>query len=86
MAKSPLVSNTENPVTSSRIKYAHTPAHAHTRLTHVEMLSNQNTSSRWKRRRDPRSGVSPCPVRRRSGDRGGGGGAVGRPENATFCL
>nr|XP_014127383.1 uncharacterized protein LOC106629801 [Zonotrichia albicollis] len=29
MAKSPLVLNTENPVTSSRIKYAHTPAHTH---------------------------------------------------------
>lgn len=85
MAKSPLVLNTENPVTSSRIKCART----HTGLTHVERLSNQNTSPRTagEKAAGPRgAGAAPCPVRPHSGDRGGGGGAAGRPQNATFCL
>lgn len=81
MANSPLGLNTENPVTSSRIKYTHTHIE---RLPHVETLSNQNTRPphpRRKGRRGPRAGAFLClrPPAQRGLD-------VGQPENAPFCL
>lgn len=91
MAKSSLVLNTENPVTSSRIKYAHTPAQTHMHTQGLPTWKRFLTKTQVpatpveKAAGLPRPGLPHAPSAG-GGDRCGGGGAVGRPENATFCL
>lgn len=91
MAKSPLVLNTENPITSSRIKYAHTSAHTHkhTRLTHVETLSNQNTSPRiagGKGGGTPAPGLPRAPSAREAGTAAGAGAPWDDPKMQRFIF
>lgn len=91
MAKSPLVLNTENPITSSRIKYAHTSAHTHThtRLTHVETLSNQNTSPRiagGKGGGTPAPGLPRAPSARAAGTAAGAGAPWDDPKMQRFIF
>lgn len=91
MANSPPGLSTENPVTSSRIKYARAHTHTHRvaeRFPHVETLSNQNTGPRTGGRKGggtPAPGLSCACVLRRSGDprRGRGRGRGGTARKRT---
>lgn len=82
MANSPLRLNTENPVTSSRIKYTHARTHTHTEASPRGNAFKSKHRTPY-RRRDPHAGAF---LRLRPLAQRGPGPEVGRPETALFCL
>lgn len=89
MANSPLGLNTENPVTSSRIKYTHRQTRTQRGFPTWKRFQTKTQDPAPPAERAagrPRRGSPVPPSRSAAGTRGGGGGEVGQLENAPFCL
>lgn len=85
MANSLLGLNTENPVTSSRIKYTHTDRGFPT-WKRFQTKTQDSASPAERAAGPPRWGFPVPQSPGAEGTRGRGGGDVGQPENAPFCL